>query len=122
MANAGEVEPIPVVPATLGEGAIWNAAVQCLQWIDIIGQRVFTYDPATSENRGYDVGQKVGTVVPRAHGGLMLALQEGFASFDADTGRVALLPRPRSTIRRSSASTMASAIRPGVSGRGRWRS
>jgi sugar lactone lactonase YvrE len=94
MANAGEVEPIPVAPATLGEGAIWNAAVQRLQWIDIIGQRVFTYDPATGENRGYDVGQKVGTVVPRARGGLILALQEGFARLDADTGRVALLARP----------------------------
>jgi sugar lactone lactonase YvrE len=94
MANAGELEQVPNCRAMLGEGAIWNDALQRLHWIDINGQRVFTYDPATGENRAYDVGQKVGTVVPRARGGLMLALHEGFASLDPDNGRVALLPRP----------------------------
>ncbi|HZL44694.1 MAG TPA: SMP-30/gluconolactonase/LRE family protein, partial [Opitutaceae bacterium] len=78
MANTGEVEQVPIAPAVLGEGAIWNSAVQRLQWVDIEGQRVFTYDPVTGENRACDVGQKVGTVVPRARGGLMLAVHEGF--------------------------------------------
>ena len=80
--------------AAIGEGAIWNTALQRLHWIDIPAQRVFTFDPATGENRACDVGQKVGTVVPRAAAARMLALHEGFASFDPVTGRVALLPRP----------------------------
>lgn len=80
--------------ASLGEGAIWNHILQRLHWIDINGRRVFTYDPVTGENRGRDVGQMVGTVVPRTRGGLMLALQEGFARLDLDTGRVEVLPRP----------------------------
>jgi sugar lactone lactonase YvrE len=80
--------------ALLGEGAIWNAALQRLHWVDIEAHRVFTYDPATGENRACDVGQKVGTVVPRRGGGLMLALHEGFAALDPDTGRLRLLPRP----------------------------
>ena len=50
--------------------------------------------PVTGENRAYDVGQMVGTVVPRARGGVMLALHEGFASLDLDTGRVGPLPPP----------------------------
>ena len=94
MAKIGELELVPNCRAMLGEGAIWNPALQRLHWIDIEGQRVFTYDPATGENRAYDVGQKVGTVVPRARGGLMLALHEGFATLDLDSGRVAPLPRP----------------------------
>jgi sugar lactone lactonase YvrE len=80
--------------ALLGEGAVWNAALQRLHWLDIEAHRVFTYDPATGENRACDVGQKVGTVVPRRGGGLMLALHEGFAALDLATGRLRLLPRP----------------------------
>ncbi|MFA5057107.1 MAG: SMP-30/gluconolactonase/LRE family protein [Opitutaceae bacterium] len=90
----GEPELVLDARALIGEGAIWNTALQRLHWIDIYGRRVFTYDPATGANRAHDVGQNVGTVVPRARGGLMLALHEGFAGFDPDTGRVTLLPRP----------------------------
>lgn len=94
MANAGEVERVPIPAASLGEGAVWNSAVQRLQWIDITGQRVFTYDPATGENRACDVGQMVGTVVPRRSGGLMLAVHEGIAALDPTSGRMDLWPRP----------------------------
>lgn len=80
--------------ATLGEGSIWNANRQQLHWVDIDGRRVFTFDPATGGNRSYDVGQKVGAVVPRARGGSMLALHEGFAEFDPETGQVTPRPRP----------------------------
>ena len=92
---------MPIVPelaldsrALLGEGAIWNAALQRLHWVDIEAQRVFTYDPVTGENRGCDIGQMVGTVVPRAAGGLMLALHRGFAALDPASGQVRLLPPP----------------------------
>ncbi len=94
MAETGEVEQVPVAPAELGEGAIWNAAAQRLHWVDIEGGRVFTYDPATGENRACDVGRKVGTVVPRARGGLMLAVHGGFASLDPENGSLELWPRP----------------------------
>ncbi|HUJ41985.1 MAG TPA: SMP-30/gluconolactonase/LRE family protein [Opitutaceae bacterium] len=80
--------------ALLGEGAIWNDAIRRLHWIDIEAHRVFTFDPATGENRACNVGQRIGTVVPRARGGLMLALQDGFASLDLETGRVTPPLRP----------------------------
>ena len=94
MADTGEVEQVPVARAVLGEGAIWNSSRQRLNWIDIDGGRVFTYDPATGENRVCEVGRKVGTVVPRARGGLMLAVHEGFAALDPGNGRIELWPRP----------------------------
>jgi len=94
MADTGEVEQVPVARAVLGEGAIWNSALQRLHWIDIEGQRVFTHDPATGGNSACDVGRKVGAVVPRARGGLMLAVHEGFAALDPGSGRVELWPRP----------------------------
>jgi sugar lactone lactonase YvrE len=94
MANAVEVERVPIPPAALGEGAIWDGAAQRLHWIDITGQRVFTYDPASGENRSYDVGQMVGTVAPRASGGLVLAVHEGFAALNTASGRMEQWPRP----------------------------
>lgn len=94
MAAMSDPEVVLDLRAQLGEGALWNAARQRLQWIDIKGRRVFTYDPATGVNESCDVGQMVGTVVPRARGGLMLALHEGFAELDPATGRVTLRPRP----------------------------
>lgn len=94
MAHATEPELVLDAQAQLGEGAIWNQALQRLHWIDIEAHRVFTFDPATGDNRARDVGQRVGTVVPRRSGGLMLALHEGFAALDLDTGRLRLLPRP----------------------------
>lgn len=94
MARMDTPEPALDLPAELGEGAIWNTALQRLHWLDIEGHKVFTYDPATGENRACDVGQRVGTVVPRARGGLMVALQEGIAELDPDSGRLTMRPRP----------------------------
>ena len=94
MGARSEPELVLETRAQLGEGALWNAARQRLQWIDIVGQRVFTYDPATGGNVACEIGRMVGTVVARARGGLMLAVHEGFATLDPDSGRLALLPRP----------------------------
>ncbi len=94
MASPNEVELVPVAPAVLGEGAIWNQPQQRLNWIDIEAGRVFAYDPITGENSVCEIGRKVGTVVPRARGGLMLAVHEGFASLNPGNCQVELWPRP----------------------------
>ena len=65
--------------ALVGEGPLWDEEEQVLYWVDILSSKLFIYDPATGENRTIDVGQHVGTVVIRAAGGLMLAVQQGFA-------------------------------------------
>jgi sugar lactone lactonase YvrE len=72
--------------AALGEGALWDEREGVLYWVDILGGKLFRYDPKTGENISYDVGQQVGTVVLRDSGGFMLAVREGFASFHPDTG------------------------------------
>jgi sugar lactone lactonase YvrE len=94
MPDDREVKPVPIPPALLGEGAIWNPVRQRLNWIDVEAGRVFAYDPAAGGNRVCEVGSKVGTVVPRASGGLMVAVREGFASLDPENGHVELWPQP----------------------------
>lgn len=80
--------------ATLGEGAIWHARKGLLYWVDIEGRKVHIYNPATGKDREIDVGQPVGTVVPRKGGGLMLALHHGFATLDVETGEVSIIADP----------------------------
>jgi sugar lactone lactonase YvrE len=80
--------------AALGEGAIWDADRRVLYWVDILGCQVHVYDPANGQERSIDVGQYVGTVVPRQSGGLMLALHHGFASLDLETEQVEVVADP----------------------------
>ena len=74
--------------ATLGEGAIWDARAKVLYWVDIEAGRLHVFDPSTGSDQAFELGQMVGTVVPRARGGVMLALERGFAAFDPATGRL----------------------------------
>ncbi|MFZ4779846.1 MAG: SMP-30/gluconolactonase/LRE family protein [Terrimicrobiaceae bacterium] len=84
-------KPIVHQKAIIGEGALWDHTKKLLYWVDILGQKVFIYDPKTNENREFLVGHDVGTVVPRRSGGLMLAVRDGFASLNTETGEVKIL-------------------------------
>lgn len=76
------MEPISSTRAILGEGPIWHQGK--LHWVDIVGKRVYTYDPAKGEERFVELNQMVGTVVPRAKGGLAVAVERGFALLSDD--------------------------------------
>jgi sugar lactone lactonase YvrE len=80
--------------AELGEGALWDARRQVLYWVDILKNALHVYDPLAQTDRVIDVGQYVGTVVPRRAGGVMLALQHGFASLDLETEELHLIHDP----------------------------
>ncbi|WP_180687252.1 SMP-30/gluconolactonase/LRE family protein [Streptomyces gossypiisoli] len=70
--------------ATLGEGPTWDAAAGRLIWIDILGSRLHTYDPATGRRATRTTPQHVGAAKPRANGGLVLNLRDGVGLLDPD--------------------------------------
>ncbi|MEZ3179817.1 SMP-30/gluconolactonase/LRE family protein [Streptomyces pimonensis] len=70
--------------AALGEGPTWDPATGRLLWIDILGSRVHTYDPATGRRTLRRTEQHVGAVKPRAGGGLVLNLRDGIGLLDPD--------------------------------------
>jgi sugar lactone lactonase YvrE len=72
--------------AELGEGPAWDAAAGRLLWIDILGCRVHTYDPATGRRTVRRTEQHVGAVKPRAGGGLVLNLRDGIGLLDPGDG------------------------------------
>ena len=79
--------------AELGEGARWDAWSQTLYWVDILKGRVHAFTPATAACRSFGVGQPVGALAVREAGGLVLALRDGFATLDLDTGALSWIAR-----------------------------
>ena len=87
---AAKPTQVPAPMATLGEGPIWDAGQQALYWVDIPECLVHRLD-ADGSITTRDTGQPVGTVVPRASGGLVVAARDGFMAMDPDTGRLTML-------------------------------
>lgn len=86
-----QVELVADVRAVVGEGPFWHAAEQALYWVDILGKAVHRYDPASGEDAVIPVGQAVGAARPRERGGLVVAIEDGFATLDPATGALAML-------------------------------
>jgi sugar lactone lactonase YvrE len=83
-----EVELLFDGQCTLGEGPMWDADTGLFYWVDILQDCFHQLNPATGAHRRYDIGQPVGTVVLRQGGGFVLALRDGLAFYDADTGQL----------------------------------
>ena len=66
--------------ATLGEGPVWDAERAELIWVDIDRGLVHRHSPTRGTTDSIGFGQGVGCAVPRASGGLVLALADGFAA------------------------------------------
>jgi sugar lactone lactonase YvrE len=86
------IETAGTYRAQWGEGPIWWE--ECLYYVDIEGRRVLRYDPRNGEERSWEVGQRVGTVVPRLEGGLVIAGDDGFWFLDESTGSLTLIADP----------------------------
>jgi len=65
-----------------GEGPLFHRDV--LLYVDIEGHRVISYDPSDRSETIVEVGERVGTVVPREQGGLVIAGDTGFRFLDTD--------------------------------------
>lgn len=96
MAMSFDAEVRVPLNALVGEGPIWDDQKSVLWWIDIISSRLYAFDPRTGDNRAWDTGQHVGTIVPWKDDTVMLALQHGFGTFHLDTGTVTILNDPES--------------------------
>ncbi len=80
--------------AELGEGPIWDDTLKRLYWVDIEGGKLHVHPSGGAADRVLSVGCKVGAVVPRAAGNVVLATQHGFEQFDLETCQRTLLADP----------------------------
>jgi len=82
------------IPASLGEGAIWNYETKKFWWVDIEGRMLNIYDPVTKTNRTFDVVERIGTVVPAKKGGAIIALENGIFHLDLESEEKTLICNP----------------------------
>jgi sugar lactone lactonase YvrE len=86
------IEPVGNIHSQWGEGPIWWRGV--LYFVDIEGHCVHRFNPTTGEEKTWDVGQRVGTVVPRESGGLVIAGDHGLFFLDEKTGLLTAIADP----------------------------
>jgi sugar lactone lactonase YvrE len=72
------VEVVVAAGAELGEGPIWDSRTNRLVWVDILARRIHLTDVRTGASEVIEVPLHVSAVAPRAAGGFVAALQDGF--------------------------------------------
>ncbi|MEV6193270.1 SMP-30/gluconolactonase/LRE family protein [Streptomyces sp. NPDC051920] len=78
------VEVAVAAHAALGEGPTWDTRAGRLIWVDILGSRIHTYDPASGRRTVLATEQHVGAAKPRAGGGLVVNLRDGVGLYGPD--------------------------------------
>jgi sugar lactone lactonase YvrE len=63
----------------VGEGPHWDEASESLWFVDITGGAVLRHHSIDGTVNQFSVGQEVGAAIPRAGGGLVLAVRDGIA-------------------------------------------
>lgn len=76
------VELVLDTKATLGEGPVWDNREQLLYWVDIMAYRLYRYHPHDGTIDCFQFDRYIGAVAIRQSGGLLLAMQHGFYSFN----------------------------------------
>jgi sugar lactone lactonase YvrE len=80
--------------ALLGECPCWHQEKQLLYWVDIFKKQLHIYQPTTKIDRTIELEEFIGCVVPRKSGGVVVALQTGFAALELETEKINFLDRP----------------------------
>ena len=86
------IEATGTIRSQWGEGPLWWHGA--LFYVDIEGHRVHRFDPANASEKSWDVGKRVGTVVPRESGGLVIAGDCGLHFLDEETGHLTAIADP----------------------------
>ena len=76
--------------ACVGEGPVWDPRIGRVLWVDIPNGTILFTDPADGSTRERKLSLSVGVVLPRASGGYVAALQDGFYAL-SDEGQPELI-------------------------------
>lgn len=85
-------EQITAPVADHGEGPVWSDRWPGLRWVDMLAGDVLELDSGTGEVRRFPVGTVAAALRPRTDGGVVIALERGFALADRDFHTLAPLP------------------------------
>ncbi len=77
-----KVTPVAEVGADVGEGPSWDARTGTLLFVDVSPGLIYRLDPTSGSLDKISVGQEVGAAMPRAAGGLVVAMRDGIGFLD----------------------------------------
>jgi xylono-1,5-lactonase len=89
-----KVEPVFKVTTEHGEGPVWDFRHQRLYWVDLLKGDYLFGDVSTGEVKRVNVGQPLGVLALRENGGLVVAVQQGFALWDENNRQLEFLQCP----------------------------
>jgi len=80
----------------LGEGPIWDVEEARLYWVDGTGRRVgkpdlWRYDPKSGKVENWSLDRDIGAMALRKDGGAVMALDDGFYTYDFDTQKLEVI-------------------------------
>ena len=79
----------------LGEGPVWDTGAQALYWVDSLAPRIYRYDAGSRRSEVWELaGNQIGSIAVREQGGLILAMDQGFYTFEPETGRSEMIAQP----------------------------
>jgi sugar lactone lactonase YvrE len=79
----------------LGEGPLWDQQDQALYWVDSYGPTLYRYASDSGQTELWQLpGKEVGSIALRERGGMILAMDQGFFAFDAESGQVEVIALP----------------------------
>jgi L-arabinonolactonase len=79
----------------LGEGPLWDQQEQALYWVDSYGPTLYRYTSDSGQTELWQLpGRQVGSIALRERGGLILAMDQGFYTFDAESGHAEVIALP----------------------------
>jgi sugar lactone lactonase YvrE len=74
----------------LGEAPVWSASGQCLYWINCEHEaELHRWTPAADKHEQWRMPERIGGVVPKQDGGVLLVLASGLFDFELSSGRLA---------------------------------
>ncbi len=81
----GSINCIIPIHSWLGESPLWDFDQQLLYWVDILGQKIHSWDPILKKLMTYPLSEKVTSIALRKGGGLIATSFKGFMQFDFTT-------------------------------------
>ncbi len=85
------ITKLDVPQCAVGEGPVWDVAMQALFWIDILGKQVHRLTPHTGAVKSWDVPDIIGSMAIAADGNAIVALAGGVHTLNLETGECAML-------------------------------
>jgi len=79
----------------LGESPIWDPLDGVLYFVDCMACAIFRYNPRSGDFKRWDVaGDYLGSLALRIGGGAILVMDDGFHSFDFESGETTIITEP----------------------------